>query len=221
LRTFAYMNLFKTAFISFLLLCTITTVSIAQKSNKEKKLIQFSGVLVSGDSLQPIPYASIMIKNSYHGTISDFYGFFSFVANEGDVIEFSAIGFKSATYTIPDTLKESKCSLIQVLLSDTVYLKQMVVFPWPTREQFRQAFMSLNVPDDDLARAQKNLSPQMMLYLAKNVKMDGSMNQKNYMQQMNSKLYYAGQFPPNNLLNPLAWSKFVKAWQNGDLKIER
>ena len=148
------MSFFKTVFFSISFLFVITTVSFAQKNIKEKKLIQFSGVLVSGDSLQPIPYASIMIKNSYHGTISDFYGFFSFVANEGDVIEFSAIGFKSDTYIIPDTLKESKCSLIQVLLNDTVYLKQMVVFPWPTREQFKQAFMSLNVLDDDLLRAQ-------------------------------------------------------------------
>jgi len=48
--------------------------------------------------------------------------------------------------------------------------------------------------------------------------MDGSMNFKNQMQQQYSKLYYAGQLPPNNLLNPIAWAKFIQAWQNGDFK---
>jgi hypothetical protein len=206
--------------ICLFILC-FSSAAFAQKPVDKKKLIQFSGVVVSGDSLQPIPFASIMIRDSYHGTVSDYYGFFSFVAEEGSVIEFAAIGFKNATYVIPDTLKENKCSLIQVLQGDTVYLRQAIVYPWPTREQFKQAFLNLNVPDDNLSRARKNLSPDIMLYLARNTSMDGRENQKNYMQQVNSKLYYAGQLPPNNLLNPIAWSKFIKAWQNGELKIEK
>ena len=31
-----------------------------------------------------------------------------------------------------------------------------------------------------------------------------------------SQIYYAGQQPTNNLLNPIAWAKFIKAWKNGD-----
>jgi hypothetical protein len=38
------------------------------------------------------------------------------------------------------------------------------------------------------------------------------------MEEYKSKLYYIGQLPPNNLLNPLAWAEFVKAWKNGDFK---
>ena len=48
--------------------------------------------------------------------------------------------------------------------------------------------------------------------------MDGAMNYKWQMQQYQSKLYYAGQAPPINLLNPIAWSKFIKAWKDGDFK---
>jgi hypothetical protein len=48
--------------------------------------------------------------------------------------------------------------------------------------------------------------------------MDASLNYKYSMQQYQSKLYYAGQLPPNNLLNPIAWAKFIKAWKNGDFK---
>ena len=48
--------------------------------------------------------------------------------------------------------------------------------------------------------------------------MDGRMNQAYAMKQERSKLYYAGQLPPNNLLNPIAWAEFIRAWQNGDFK---
>jgi hypothetical protein len=50
--------------------------------------------------------------------------------------------------------------------------------------------------------------------------MDGSMNYKAHMQQQYSRLYWAGQYPPNNLLNPFAWAQFIKAWREGKLKVK-
>ena len=50
-------------------------------------------------------------------------------------------------------------------------------------------------------------------------RMDGSMNYRYFVDQQISKLYYNGQYPPNNLLNPIAWAHFLKALENGDLKI--
>ena len=79
--------------------------------------------------------------------------------------------------------------------------------------------MNLKIPDDDLERAKKNLARAEMQVLYENMPMDGSMNFRNQMQAQQSKLYYAGgQLPPNNLLNPIAWAKFIEAWQNGDYK---
>lgn len=183
---------------------------------KEKKLIQFSGVVVSADSLVPVPFVNIIIKGTNHGTVSDYYGYFSFVAQESDIINFSALGYKASRFAIPDSMKENRYSLIQVMNSDTVMLKESVIYPWPTREQFKKAFLTTNIPDDDLERARKNLARSEMKEMATNLPMDGAMNQKFIMQQTYSKLYYAGQLPPNNLLNPLAWAQFVKAWKRGD-----
>lgn len=180
------------------------------------QLVQFSGVVVEGDSLRPVPYASIMIHNGYRGTVSDYFGYFSFVAQEGDTIDFSAIGFSDALFVIPDTLTQNKYSLIQVLATDTIQLKAAVVYPWPTKEQFKQAFLKLEIPEDDLARANKNMARSEMKDRMTGMAMDASLNYKYSMQQYQSKLYYAGQLPPNNLLNPIAWSKFIKAWKNGD-----
>lgn len=205
--------------IKYLLVFLFSLISFSSFSQEKKnEYIQFSGVVVDGDDLQPIPFTTIIIKNTHRGTISDYYGFFSIVAKSGDTIEFSFVGYKNARYIIPDSLEEARYSLIQMLFSDTVMLRETVIYPWPTKEQFKEAFLSLRVPDDDLERARKNLSYAAMKEHYDAMPMDGSMNYRHQMQQQQSKLYYAGQFPPNQLLNPLAWSKFIQAWKNGDLK---
>jgi len=196
----------------------------AQQSSipeSERTLIQFSGIIVTGDSLHPVPFVNIIIKNSFRGTTSDFYGYFSFVAQENDTIQFSAVGFKQGLFVIPDSLTTNRYSLIQIFLQDTILLPETFIYPWPTKDQFRQAFMNLNIPDDDMQRAEKNLALADMKERFNATGMDAEMNFTNYMQQHTSKLYYAGQYPPTNLLNPIAWAKFIKAWRNGELKIEK
>ena len=69
-----------------------------------------------------------------------------------------------------------------------------------------------------MARAQRNLERAELKERLEPMPMDGRMNQAYAMKQERSKLYYAGQLPPNNLLNPIAWAEFIRAWQNGDFK---
>ncbi len=203
----------------FLLLLLFTTgkFCFAQILDNEQ-LVQFSGVIVTSDSLKPVPFSSVMIKNSNRGTISDYYGFFSFVAKMKDTIEFAALGYKRAIFIIPDTLTDKRCSMIQILKQDTILLKEVVIFPWPTKEQFKEAFLRLHIPDDDLSRAERNLDPDQLGYLAATMPMDGSMNFKNLMNDHSTRLYYAGQLPPNSLLDPIKWAKFIQMWQNGEFK---
>jgi hypothetical protein len=208
------MSRLKNKILLLVLLLPLCSIGFAQ----ENRLIQFSGVVVSGDALKPVPYTNIIIKNTYRGTVSDFYGFFSFVARESDTLEFSCLGFKTSEYIVPDTLHSNKYSLIQILSTDTILLKETVIRPWPTQEQFSEAFIRLNIPDDDLERARKNLARAEMKERMEQSGMDGSMNYKYAMQQKQSQLYYVGQYAPNNLLNPIAWAQFIQAWQRGDFK---
>lgn len=208
-----------------LFLVTLSNVLSAQQQVKwqdtkvkSTDLIQFSGVVVEGDSLRAIPFTSIIVKNSNRGTISDYYGYFSFVAKKSDTIEFTAIGFGAAQFIIPDTLTTTTYSLIQVLRTDTIYLKTTEVFPWPSKEQFKQAFLNLDLPEDDLGRATKNMDRAALKEQMVGMAVDASLNYKYSTQQRQSQLYYAGQYPPNNLLNPMAWAKFIKAWKNGAFK---
>lgn len=202
--------------------CLYSQMAFSQTMEQGKGLVQFSGVIVTHDSLRPIPFVNVMIRNQYRGTVGDVYGFFSFVARIGDTIEFSSIGYRKVTFVIPDSLKDDRYSLIQVMSQDTILLKEVFIYPWPTRSQFEDAFLALRVPDDDLERAKKNLEKSKLKEMAEEMPMDGSMNFKNTMQENTRRIYYAGgQIPPTNILNPLAWAKFIQAWQNGDFKAKK
>jgi hypothetical protein len=193
----------------------------AQRTND---LVQFSGIVVTADSLDPVPFTNIAVNNTSRGTTSDYFGFFSIVVHKKDIITFSAVGYKKISYRISDTLSADRYSMIQVMTCDTIMLSETVIYPWPTKEQFRYAFLKLNVPDDDIEIARKNMERMAMKDADRKHRdpdlyaMDGYQNYKNYTTHMADRLYYAGQAPPNNLLNPFAWAKFIEAWKRGDFK---
>jgi len=204
------------AILAFLGLFCLGSV-VAQSKGSLPDLVQFSGVVVT-DSLSPVPFTNILVKHTYRGTMSDVYGYFSFVAQEGDTILFSAVGFQRSQYVIPDSLREQKYSMIHVLNRDTVQLRELAVYPWPSRDQFREAFLNLRLPDDDLQLAMRNLSPAEMMQRMENLPPDAYQSFQYAMAADNTKLYYSGGTPVINLFNPIAWAQFIQAWQNGAYK---
>ena len=206
-------------FLSAIFLTFSYNSALAQTNASDSvKLIQFTGVVLEADSLNPLPFTHITIKNSHIGTITDYYGFFSFVAKENDTIVFSNISYKRAEFIIPENLPDNRYSVIQLMQQDTFLLKETVIYPWPTREQFKEAFLHADIPDDDLERAKKNLAKEDLIEYADNIEGDPSTSYKYVMNQQYTRMYYAGQYPSISLLNPIAWAKFIKAWKNGEFK---
>lgn len=187
-------------------------------SNAQKKLIQLSGVVVSEDSLREMPFASVFNGSNKRGTIADVYGFFSLVVQQGDTLAFKYLGHQTGYYVVPDTLTESRYSIIHMLKVDTVELPEVVIYPWPSREAFAQAFVEMNPYDDEMLRAQKLLSGKSLESLASNVSGDASLSYGNAINQMNTRIYTMGQSPVNNLMNPYAWASFLQKWRSGELK---
>jgi signal peptidase I len=206
----------------FLVAMVLCFQSFAQNQTKktEERLIQLSGIVVEGDSLKGVPFTSIVVKKTNHGAVTDFEGFFTLIAKPGDVIEFVNLGYKDAEYIIPDTLKATHYDVVQTIHRDTFTLKQVDIYPWPSKEDFKADFLSRNVANTDLDRARKNLAAEEMRELIKGVSMDAAGNYRYAMQQQYNKMYYMGQYPPNNLLNPIAWAQFIKALKAGKLKIQ-
>ncbi len=181
----------------------------------QRRVIQFSGLIVTGDSLKPLPYSTIWVKGTRRGTTSDYYGFFSMPVYELDTLRFTSVGYKEAFYVVPDTLSRQRYSAVQVMTRDTIHLAETVIYPWPTREQFRHAFIHTEIPSDEYDRAMQNLARAEMRERFENMPMDGSMNFRHLIQQHSDRLYYAGQSPPIRLFDPFAWADFFKAWREG------
>jgi len=200
----------------FVLVCHFSLE--ASEPEKQRRVIQFSGLIVTGDSLAPVPFTNIWVKNTRRGSISDFNGFFTITIRELDTLQFTAVGFKDVVYAVPDTLTSNRYSTIQLMTRDTINLPETVIYPWPTREQFRYAFLNTEIPDDDYDRAMKNLERAEMRERLQRMPFDGYSNYRHMSNQYSDRLYYAGQRPPMRIFDPFAWSQFIQAWREGKFK---
>jgi hypothetical protein len=181
-------------------------------------IVQLYGVVMTADSLRAIPSASIIVENKGRGTLTNPDGVFSIVVLKGDKITFSCIGFKDRTIDIPTNLKENQYSVIQLMINDTAYLPATILKPRPTRAQFERDFVNSTIPDDAYEIARQNTDEAKRRILINSLPADGREAVNYQMRQQANKYYYAGQVPPMNILNPLAWADFIKSWKRGDYK---
>ena len=193
--------------------------SFAQQSTDSLRLIQLSGVVVSSDSLEQMPYATIFDKTVGRGTLADFFGFFSIVVQPGDTILFRYFGHNESSFIVPDTLTDDRYSIIHMMVKDTSlnYLPTVTVYPWPSRADFARAFVEMDPYDDAFRQAQKKLSGESLAFIASKVGSDGSISYGYAINQQNTRLYTMGQSPVNNLMNPFAWASFLQSWRSGQL----
>jgi len=199
----------------FLLLIGVTANS---QIRKDTSLLQFSGVFLDSDSLIPVPWVNIEVINRNEGTTTDYNGTFSFVAHAGDTVRFTCIGYKPFQCIIPDSLTTKRFTLVQLFSRDTHYLPEAVIFPWPSKDQFREAFLNLHIPDDDMERAKKNLAWMERKAAYEEFGNDGRLSFIRTNNAYTEKLYYAGQAPPLSIFSPFAWAEFFKALKDGSLK---
>lgn len=187
---------------------------------QNNKLVQFSGMVLDGtdEQLYPVPYTNILVKDKGRGTYSDLKGFFSIVVEKGDVIIFSAIGYKTVEYKIPNDLKDDRYSIVQLMTQDAINLPETVVFPWPSRDHFKLEFLAMDVTPELQERATKNLANDALRRMRNEVSVDGNEHADYYLRQQAREFYYIGQQPPMNIFNPVAWKKFFDAWKQGDFK---
>ena len=184
--------------------------------SQDEKLIQFSGVIRSL-KYEPIPDVHIIKIGDKSGTTGNEKGMFSFIVTPSDSLLFRCVGYKNTLVIIPRDLTGTHYPRDVYLLSDTIHLSEIKVFPWKTYEEFKVAFLKLELPDDDYKRAIKNIA-LVKAQLNMDFDPDADLSYRYAMQQHYDKLYFAGQYPSISILNPLNWAKFFGALKNGDFK---
>ncbi|AEW00820.1 hypothetical protein Niako_4562 [Niastella koreensis GR20-10] len=196
----------------------IPFASKAQFEKLKDSVVQLYGVVMTADSLRAIPSVTVMIKGQNRGTITNEQGVFSIVVMKGDIVEFTSIGYKPKLATIPRNLEGNQFSLLQLMVTDTVYLPATIIKPRPTKEQFERDFVNVDIPDDDLETARKNTDESKRRVLARTLPRDGRESSNMFLRNNAQRYYYNGQTPPQNIFNPAAWAEFIQAWKRGDFK---
>ena len=127
---------------------------------------------------------------------------------------------KEIIVVIPDSLQQAHYPRDVFMLSDTLRISEIKIFPWKTYEEFKVAFLHLELKEDDEQRANKNISI-IKAQLNMDFEPDADLSYKYSLPQRYDKLYYAGQYPSIPIFNPLNWAKFFSAVKNGDFKNDK
>ncbi len=210
------MPLKKVLVTSLLLFLTICRIS-AQVENK--KFIQIDG-LTADEKGFLVPGVSIYSKDLRRGAASDHRGIFSIISTPGDTVFFSAVGYKSTLLTVPVTLTGTSYITDVKMISDTVIIEEVPILPWKTYSEFKRAVLE-NKPKDPLM---ENMAFNLALVEQQtwsDMRSTPGQGYRYTMQQVSDNLYTRGQAPANNLLNPFAWSRFLKGVKGGMLKNEK
>ena len=119
--------------------------SKAQFESFRDSVVQLYGLVMTADSLKGLEGVSIMVKGQNRGTMTNNRGVFSIVVLKGDQVEFTSVGFKPKTISIPQNLVGNQQSVIQLMVNDTVYLAATIIKSRPSREQFERDFYKYTI----------------------------------------------------------------------------
>jgi len=190
----------------------------SQVPKKNNPFILFTGLVLTSDSLKPIPFVNI--RSTRRGLIgyTDINGYFDVVVKRGDTILFQQIEKIGSSHVVPDTLLGNRYNVVKLMTQDTIHIPAIFIRALPLKSLFNHEFVSRAVPDDALERARKNLENEAMKEELRMRPNDAHQTQSLLTQQRAQQLYYYQQAPPQNYLSPVAWMQFFEAWKRGDFK---
>jgi len=204
----------------FLLLCLFFILVPLNRVRGQELLTDLSGI-INDQSNTGLADVHVYLYNKYRGCRTNNAGIFTLVVQKGDTIIFSKIGYKKSRLILPDTLRYTHLSIEVTLVTDTILIEAVKIFPWKNYQQFKEAFINLKLKEDkDLANAKFNFAIIRAQILVDNSS-NPNVNFRNVMNDQFSKTMINGQFPSIPLLNPFNWSKFLESIGNGTFKNSR
>ena len=212
----------KRSFSIFILILAGVIFSLDSFAQGEKKSIIFQGLVVAGKTSERLPGASIYIPKAGRATLANSLGEFTIAVFPGDSIVYSYLGYKKQYHIIPRSYNSDTYSAIIAMQENATLLTEVKIYPYSTEEEFKKAFLALQLPDQaDRDALAKSTDPDYINRMAASMPNNAQTNFRNTMDQQIFGRESAGgknfatTFP---FLNPFAWSRFIKSVKNGDLK---
>ncbi len=195
-------------------------LSLTAFSQGQDKTVLFQGRVVASSNSEFLPLAYIFNPQAGRGALSDNFGQVDMYVFPGDSLVISYIGYKKKYYIVPrDT--ELVHQVIIPMEEMTTMLREVKVFPHSSEEEFKQAFLAMQLRDaQQRDNARNNLEQSKLNVFALQAGMGASSNFRNFSDMMISSQANKSFFnsPMLALTNPFAWISFIKSVKNGDLK---
>lgn len=201
----------KLFFLYIIFLLHHSFVRAQLRTDVEREITQFSGIIQDEISKAPVPFAIIYVDKERRGSVSSMEGFFSFAVSKGDVVVVKSIGYKPLRMQIPlDAIGDSYYKDI-VLKREIYSLDTITVYPLPKPHQLRQAITNLDLPDNMVDLAQKAIEQSKLDELTKTTHYDGTENFNQYIKNQVQSYYHYGQPAPIKLFDAFSWAKFIQS----------
>ena len=200
--------------LTLVFLVSFLATGLAQE---QEPYMQLSG-MIKNDLNDPIPFVHVIVKKSERSTVSDQNGLYTVIVEPRDTVLFSCVGYKLFKMVMPSTLNSRHLTREVRMEIDTVMLNTVVIFPWKTYAEFKNAVINTEMPvNKELEAAQLNIAiiqTQILLSYSNTP----NMNFRNIMMQQFEKNRTYGQSPYYGILDVMQWAKFIKALKNGEFK---
>jgi hypothetical protein len=185
------------------------------------RYVQVNGIITDA-SYRPVPGVAVVSKKLRKGILSEPTGIYSITSMPGDTVFFRALGFKRYHTIIPLNFTEKHCEVDIALETDTIAIKEVNIMPWKNYSEFIKDMTKPAAKDPIIENMNDNLAS---IYVAvmntSGMKSSPEAGYRYAMNQNFSAMSTRGQYPVNNLLNPFAWSKFIKGIKNGLFKSQK
>ncbi|WP_133993834.1 carboxypeptidase-like regulatory domain-containing protein [Dinghuibacter silviterrae] len=153
-----------------LLLCLLLTVPMFTWAQHDS-LVEVNGIVLSKDSLKPLPAVSIVIKGTGRGTITSDRGSFGIVALLGQEIELTSVGYKPQHIIVNNG---SDHAHVVIMETDTAYIATAFIRAHPSKDQFARDFVNAHFEDKEQELAKKSLDPKALKIISKGVPLSAS-----------------------------------------------
>ena len=132
--------------LSFILLFFYQLILAQVKDTSTSYIL--SGTVVNGETNELL-IGTHLITSQHFGTKTDETGVFSLTVFANDTLRVSFVGYKTLYYVVP--YQEKGKYLIKFkLYTDSISLKEVEIFPWPSYEEFKKAFAELKSKEPEI-----------------------------------------------------------------------
>ncbi len=193
-------------------------ISLKSQENRNERFVQLSGI-ITDQARRPVQGVAVISRKLHRAALSENTGIYSITTSPGDTVFFRAIGYKRYHTVIPTDYRDRHCMADIILETDTISIPEVKILPWRTYSEFLADIAKERVKDPTVEYMNENLAS---IYVAitndVNIGISPEAGYKTVMEQNFTAMTSRNMYPVNNILNPMAWVKFVHEIRNGLLK---